>query len=154
MSIPDEYMRTIWPEFYSEASDRAADAVVSRVAGRTTGELVRAVRVRKRALLAGCDTTVLEAVGGDADFLIDAQEQRAARTRGGSELRQHQVAMRREAYRAFAKVAAAGGKRKDAVAAALDAIAITSRTIPDHKTVRAWWDAIEAMGCFKMQKRE
>lgn len=148
-------MRTIHPELYAEASGSAADVAVGWVAGRTADELAGAVREHKRALLAGHDTAILEAVGVDADFLIDAQEQRAAHTRAGSGLRQHQAAMRREAYHAFAEVAATGGKRKDAVSTALKRIALISEHIqPDHKTVRSWWDAIEAMGCFKIQKRE
>jgi hypothetical protein len=156
MSIADEYMRTIWPELWNEHSAKWESlAALMSEAGQSEEARRAAWRSIWRENLAAYDDSILRFFGKDVDFLLDAIEQKAANTRGGKELRQHQAAMRREAYHAFAEVAATGGKRRDAVRTALDRIELISEHFQlDPKTVRSWWDAIEKMGCFKIQKRE
>ena len=158
MSISDEYMQTIHPELWSAQQaewGRLYDLMAEAVAGRSEEELRADRRAMWRDWLAAHDDGILRFFGKNADFLLDALEQERRHKDAGKALPQDKAAMRREAYRAFADVAARGGKRKDAVNAALERIALISpNRHPDHKTVRAWWDAIEAKGGFKIQKRE
>lgn len=149
--VADEFMRAVHPDLVAAATARFQQLITAALDGRSLDELQACRRQQMRAHLAALDTAILAAVGVDIDFLLDAIEQRAARERGGCELRRSQADARQIAYLAFAETIASGGQRRHAVREALDRIAAVSRRVPDPKTVRGWFDEIARMGLFRDQ---